>query len=240
MALRTRKRVMVFLVLGLVTLPAEALLLPIARTPNPEEAAMAWAQGQSTARLQSAGVEIDAYPPVYRRAIMRSLDPHDRSTAWRTHLRRYLRQNRSLAPHQADVIDEAIELASSDAFTPPLAPDIREQITTLYNRALTSLGPKVTEELFVTLGPKTLKRANALPVTQQLADRIRSWQAASAEYVDCNCNIDIDTCDISWDPWLQCSELYTCKFVLKWPMCGPFWSWACTGWCKIIRWPDFN
>jgi hypothetical protein len=20
-------------------------------------------------------------------------------------------------------------------------------------------------------------------------------------------------------------------------MCGPLWAWACTGWCKVMRWP---
>ncbi len=240
MATRTRTRVMVFLVLGLITLPAEAFLLPIARMPNQEEAAMAWAANLSPARLSSAGVEIDAYPPVYRRAIMRSMAPEDRSIAWRAHLARFVRQHRSLTLDQVAVIDEAIALASEDAFTPPLAPDVREKITDLYNRALTSLGPTVTAELFVTLGPKTLARPNALPVMQQVADKVRSWGVASAENGDCNCNIDVDTCDISWDPWLQCSEMYTCNFDLEWPMCGPFWSWACTGWCKIIRWPELN
>ena len=50
----------------------------------------------------------------------------------------------------------------------------------------------------------------------------------------------MDTCDLVPDPWLQCSELYSCNFDLNWPMCGPFWSWACTGWCKIIRWPEID
>jgi hypothetical protein len=54
---------------------------------------------------------------------------------------------------------------------------------------------------------------------------------------DCNCNIEIDTCDLMPNPWLKCSELYSCNFDLDWPMCGPLWSWACTGWCKVTRWP---
>ena len=66
---------------------------------------------------------------------------------------------------------------------------------------------------------------------------MRAWRVVSAELPDCNCNIDIDTCDIGPDPWLQCSELYSCNFDLDWPMRGPFWAWACTGWCKIIRLP---
>ena len=240
MTTQTRNRVMVFFILGLITLPAEAFLLPIARMPSRDAAAMAWSASLSPARLEAAGVEIDAYPPVYRRALMRAMDPDNRSAAWRSFLRRYVRQHPELSKEQIALLEEAAELASSSAFAPPLAPDVREQISHLYNRALTTLGPGMTEELFVTLGPKTLDGTNALPLLQQAADKLRSWGVAQAEYVDCNCNVDIDTCDISWDPWLQCSEMYTCAFDLDWPMCGPFWSWACTGWCKIIRWPGVN
>jgi hypothetical protein len=239
MTASTRARVTVCLVLAGLTLPAEALLLPIARTPKPADAAMAWAQGRSAAQLQSAGLEIDAYPPVYRRAIMVAMDPADRSLVWRTHLRRFLRTHRELTNEQAAVIEQAIDLASSDAFAPPLSPDVKEQITRIYGEALTVLGPKVTDELFVSLGPKK-PVTNALPLSQRIADSIRNWSVLNAEYPDCNCNIDIDTCDLEPNPWLQCSELYTCNFDLNWPMCGPFWSWACTGWCKVLRWPDMN
>jgi hypothetical protein len=240
MTSRTRGRLTMCFVLGLLTLPVEALLLPVARTPNLAEAAVAWAGGLSTVQLQAAGLEIDAYPPVYRRAIMRKMGPQDRSMVWRGHFQRFLRTHRQLSAEQAAVIDDAIALASDEAFTPPLAPDVKEHISALFNQSMAVLGPKQTEELFVTLGPKTLQRASALPVMQQMADRVRSWRVASAEYPDCNCNIDIDTCDLEPNPWLQCSELYTCNFDLNWPMCGPFWSWACTGWCKIIRWPSYQ
>jgi hypothetical protein len=176
----------------------------------------------------------------YRRAIMRALDPADRADTWRRHVRRYLSTHRGLTRAQASVLHDAVDLMQTDAFTPPLAPDVREAITDLYNRALVVLGPKATAELFVTLGPRTLQAANALPLSQQLADRIRSWRVVSADLPDCNCNIEIDTCDISWDPWLQCSEIFSCNFDLDWPMCGPLWSWACTGWCRVIRWPGEN
>ena len=66
------------------------------------------------------------------------------------------------------------------------------------------------------------------PVTAALAPNARSVH-------------DLDTFPVKSTlevcPWLECSELYTCNFDLDWPMCGPLWSWACTGWCKIIRWP---
>ena len=233
---RTRGRLMVCLILGLITLPAEALLLPIATTPDPRVAATQWAADLSGDDLQSAAAQIDAYPAVYRRAIMRELTPYDRAETWRAHLRRFLASERGLTKEQVQVVHDAMDLLTEETFTPPLSQDQRERITAVFNEAVATLGPKIASELFVTLGPKETKR-NALPVMQRLADRIRSWRVVSAELPDCNCNIDIDTCDISWDPWLACSELYSCNFDLDWPMCGPFWAWACTGWCKVIRWP---
>ena len=237
MSSRTRVRLTIGLILGLITLPAEALLLPIARTPDAAVAAMEWADDLTAAELQSASLQIDAYPQVYRRAIMRELDPRDRADAWRAMLRRYLNTERQLTRDQVRVVQEAMDLLSEETFTPPLAPDLAARLRAVFDDAVAVLGPTRANELFVTLGPKDGRGRNPLPLRQRIADRVRAWRVVSAELPDCNCNIDIDTCDISWDPWLQCSELYSCNFDLDWPMCGPFWAWACTGWCKIIRLP---
>jgi hypothetical protein len=235
---RTRRRVTLCAVLSLLILPAEIVLLPVARTPDPLEAAMAWTDGLSPAELQQASFEIDAYPAVYRRAILGALGPEDRSAAWRVHLLKYRSAHPDLTPEQSALIEEAIEIATGEAFQPPIRPELKFQIQRTFNRAITVLGPKAAQELFVSLGPKDDLHRNALPLTQQIADRVRSWRVVSASVPDCNCNIDIDTCDVGFDPWLQCSEQYSCEFDLDWPMCGPLWAWACTGWCKVIRWPD--
>ena len=237
MTARTRVRVVLCLILGVITLPVEAILLPVARTPNAAAAAVEWADALSADELRDAAMDLDAYPVVYRRSIMGRLDARDRADVWRAHVQKFLARERSLSQAQVEVLQRAIALLEPDAFTPPLSADLREQITEVFQDAIELLGPKTANELFVTLGPKQLLRASALPWTQQLADRVRSWRVAEAAPPDCNCNVDIDTCDISWDPWLQCSEMYSCDFDLDWPMCGPLWSWACTGWCKIIKWP---
>lgn len=235
----TRGRLMICLIVGLITLPVEALLLPIARTPDPAAAAVEWTQALSSQELQTAAQRIDAYPAQYRRAIMGELDGEARATVWRSHFQRYLDEHPSLTPEQRAVVQDAIALASANAFVPPVAPEVRERISSVFNRALVALGKDASNDLFVTLGPKQLRVASALPLTQRLADSVRSWRVASADAPDCNCNVDIDTCDfLDPDPWLRCSEQYTCNFDLDWPMCGPLWSWACTGWCKIVRWPS--
>ena len=237
MTSRTRGRLMICLILGLITLPVEALLLPVANTPDAAAAAVAYSAALSPEELNAAAADIDAYPAVYRRAIMRELTPDRRADVWRAQFQNYLNTHPGLTPAQADVIREAMTVVSPAALTPPVSAEIRDRISRVFNKAMVELGPQTSSELFVTLGPRVLTRPSALPLTQRLADRVRSWRVASADIPDCNCNIDIDTCDLVPDPSLQCSEMYDCVFDLDWPMCGPFWSWACTGWCKIIRWP---
>jgi hypothetical protein len=235
---RTRRRLTFCLVLGLMTLPAEALLFPVALTPDPRAAASEWVDSLSPDALRAAAGEIENYPALYRRAIMTELDPADRSDVWRTQFGKYLAAHPQLSAEQVAVVREAMEVASPAAFTPPVSAEVKARVGQVFARATKVLGPQVASELFVTLGPKTLQHASALPFRQRFGDQLRSWRTVSAGYPDCNCNVEIDTCDLVPDPWLQCSELYTCNFDLNWPMCGPLWSWACTGWCKIIRWPD--
>jgi hypothetical protein len=238
MTASTRSRLMLVLVIGLIALPAEALLLPVARTPNPVTAAVDFTSSLDPAELRKAAANIDAYPPVYRKAIMAALTPADRSAAWREFFQKYIDSHPSLSTEQVVVLREAMEIASPEALGAAPSAATKQRITAVFTRAQALLGPNAARELFVSLGPKDLTKANALPYTQQLADRFRSWRVVNAEEsTECNCNIDIDTCDLMPNPWLACSELYTCEFDLSWPMCGPLWSWACTGWCKVIRWP---
>jgi hypothetical protein len=239
MTASTRTRLLLCLIVGLVALPAESLLLPVARTPNQATAAVEWSASLDKAELQLAAGNIDAYPPVYRKAIMGALSPADRSAAWRKFFQEYLDSHSSLNEDQTAVLRDAIDVASPEAFGSKITPETKQRISDIFTRAQQVLGQNVAKDLFVTLGPKQSAKANALPLKQQLADSIRSWRTvnASESAGECNCNIEIDTCDLTPDPWLACSELYTCEFDLSWPMCGPLWSWACTGWCKVIRWP---
>jgi hypothetical protein len=238
MTASTRGRLLFCLVVGLIALPAEALLLPVARTPNPIKAAVEWTASLDQAQLRKAASNIDAYPPVYRKAIMGALTPDDRSSAWREFFQDYLDAHSSLSAEQVAVVREAMEVASPVALGSSIPAETKQRISDVFTRAQTVLGANAAKELFVTLGPKQSAKANALPLTQQLADSMRSWRVVSAAAdVECNCNIEIDTCDVLPNPWLACSELYTCEFDLSWPMCGPLWSWACTGWCKVIRYP---
>jgi hypothetical protein len=240
MTAETRRRLTVCLVLGLIALPAEALLLPVAMTPDPAAAAVEWVADRSDDEIASATREITAYPEIYRRALMSRLAPAGRSEVWRGQFREYLASHPDLNITQRAILEEAVELAGPDAFVPPLSPDLQARIQQVFLEAQLHLGVDA-KELFVTLGPADAQQANALPLRQQLADRIRGWRSVNAERTGCNCNSDIDTCTTWPEPeWLECSELFTCEMDLDWPMCGPLWSWACVGWCRVLIWPEMS
>lgn len=240
MTARTRWRLTLCLALAVVALPAEALLLPVALTPDPGEAAMNWVADRSGDELNAAAMEIDAYPVTYRRAIMARLDPATRSDVWRSKFQAYLDAHPDLNVTQRFIVEEAIALAGPDAFQLPLSAELQGRLQQVFGEAQLHLEGNAAQELFVSLGPEQPVVASALPLSQRLADRIRGWRTASAGRADCNCNTDIDTCTV-WpeEPWLECSELFTCSMDLTWPMCGPLWSWACTGWCRVVIWPSY-
>jgi len=239
MTSRTRGRLMICLILSLIALPVETLILPVAMTPDPMAAAQQYSAGLSNAELTQAAAEIDAYPANYRRAIMQQLPSEQRANVWRTQFQNYLSSHRDLSASQADAVRDAMAVVSADLFTASQSAEQRDRVSRVFNKAVSELGSRAAMELFVTLGPRELTRASALPLRQQLADRVRSWRVASAQsgMPDCNCNMTLDTCDLVPDPWLTCSQIYDCAVDTSWPMCGPFWSWACNGWCRITRMP---
>ena len=232
---RTRRRLTFCLVVAALTLPIEAILLPVAWTPDPDVAAARFVDDLDRAELRQAAFTIDRYPTQYRRAMMAALTAEERADAWRIQFDRFVDEHPTLTAEQRTLVAEAKALLSPDVFTPPLSPERQADIDRVFKATIASLGEGAAKELFVTLGPADPGNRNALPLHQRLADSVRSWRVASARRTGCTCNIEIDTCDIGPDPWLACSELYTCEFDLSWPMCGPLWSWACTGWCKIIN-----
>jgi hypothetical protein len=100
MTARTRRRLTVSLVLGLLALPAEAMLFPVALTPDAGVAAVEYVESLSPSELEAASTSIDRFPPIYRRAIMGALRPTDRSATWRLQFNRYLATHPQLTPEQ--------------------------------------------------------------------------------------------------------------------------------------------
>src|SRR3954470_20569735 len=128
MTASTRSKLMFALTIGLITLPAEALLLPVARTPNASVAAVEWAASLDPSELRHAAAHIETYPGLYRKAIMATLSPADRSDTWRSYFRDYADSHPALTAEQRSVIQDAIDVASPDVFKPPVAPAVKERI----------------------------------------------------------------------------------------------------------------
>ena len=241
MTSRTRSRVTFCLILGLLTLPAEALLLPVARTPKADEAALEWAADLSAAQLRGGRRSRSMRIPLVYRKRAAHADERGRSFRCLAHVSASLPARTSRPDARTDRVRRRGDRAA-------VVRRLRRRRwrRTSRNRSARSstkrsslLGNQNAEELFVTLGPEeTAARQRAAVHAAVGATRSAAGASSTPSIPDCNCNIDIDTCDI-WpeDDWLQCSEMYTCNFDLSWPMCGPFWSWACTGWCKIISFP---
>lgn len=235
MTARTRRRLMICVVLGLITLPVEMLLLPVATTPNARQAAEQWVATLSGSELNTATARIADYPAEYRKALMSGLSTEDRARVWRGQFEKYMTAHPELTADQVAIIREAMSLVTAESFQPPLKADLQARITSVFDRATKELPAGAAKELFVTLGPNDPGQANALPLSVRLADKIRAWRVAQANGDDCWCNTDWDTCDVWPEPdWLDCSENYYCIMDLEWPMCGPLWSWACNGWCRLI------
>jgi hypothetical protein len=216
------------LVLALLVLPVESILVPVARTPDQRAAAAQWAATLSAADAQQASDQIEDYPAVYRRALMGVLGPDNRALVWRAHFRKYLRTHPDLTPAQVALIQDAIDVASPGARSRRRSPTrSRSASARSSSRRRRCSGPRTRR---ISSSTSDRRTAQERAVGRPAGRRSRAHVARRLGRVpDCNCNIDIDTCDLVPDPWLECSELYTCNFDLDWPMCGPLWSWACTG-----------
>src|SRR5262245_34454184 len=149
MTASTRNRLMLCAIVGLITIPAEAMLLPVARTPNASVAAVEWTAGLDEAELRDAASNIEAYPPMYRRAIMGALSPEDRSHAWREFFQEYIDAHPSLTTDQVALLREAIDIAQPEAFTLTMSPELKKHIGDVFERANKSLGTAAATELFV-------------------------------------------------------------------------------------------
>ena len=70
----------------------------------------------------------------------------------------------SLSRDQVAVIEDAIDVASPDAFTAPVSAAHKAEIARVFEKTEAVLGKAAATELFITLGPKTITGANPLPI----------------------------------------------------------------------------
>ena len=239
MTARTRRRLLVCLLLALITLPAEAVVLPALLNPSPAAAARAFVADLGPDGVQLAALDIHAWPYHHRRAIMAALTSDERATVWQRHFREFQTTHPDLDASQRAVIERAIQLASPDLFNgQPALASVQDQLNGVYAAASLVFGKNTARELFFRLGPdrggQSSQGGGGLSPLASVTDWLRTHFVANADSdPDCQC-WDLADCELPLHSY-YCTETITCNVDIDFPMCGPLWCYACVGTCKW-RW----
>ena len=220
-------RVFVAVFVLVLTLPAESILLRALAAPDQSIAAQQWTTNLPQDDLVLAASRVEAYPFVYRRAIMSALSPDLRSWIWRNHILSYLQMHPELDANAVELIQQAAALATPDVMSGDRSN--RALIGAVATQIQATLGRDVAEYLLYRLGPKDLRVGSAaLPIRERLANFARQqFLALASSSGDCDCSS-------SWgcDGTARCDGGAGCNVDDTWPMCGWLWNDECDGACK--------
>ena len=227
MTTSARRRVFVAVLVLLLTLPAESILLRALAAPDQTIAAQQWTADLSENDLLVVASSVEAYPFVYRRAIMRALSPTVRAWIWRFHILGYLRQHPELDADAAELIQQAAALATPDAMRGDRTANA--EISAIATQIQVTLGKDVADYLLYRLGPKdSFVGSAALPISERLANFARQqFLALAGGNSDCDCSTSFG-CDST----SHCDSGAGCTVDDTWPMCGWFWDQECDGSCR--------
>jgi hypothetical protein len=216
----------------IIAVPAETLLLRALATPDPQVAAREWVAGLSTTSLRDASNQVQQYPFVYRKEIMRALTPSARARVWSAHLGAYLRNHPALDETAANAIRAAMSMATAEAFGNTPSAALRESVGAVAQQIEDLLGREEARLLMYRLGPVDGSFASAEPLSHKLTNYIRHLAVVMAgKAPDCDCNQGFG-CD-STDS--HCSGATACDPDTEWPSCGWFWNEDCDGMCMNGR-----
>lgn len=226
MTTHVRRRVIVGAVALLLTLPTETILLKALTTPSPKQAAQQWVHGLTPSQLSTAASFIQAYPFMYRRAIMAALSPGMQSWVWQSYLESYLAANPNLDANTVSDLQAAIALLTPDLLSRSATDAERTQIHAIAAEVTASLGTETALDLLYRLGPADGTFASAEPVSERMADFLRRSFTLYANGSDCDCNT-------GWgcDGGTNCSSSTGCNVIRSWPACGWLWEDPCDGGC---------
>jgi len=223
---KTRRRLIVGLVVVALTLPIESILLHALSTTDSQAVAASWVGSLSATDLTGAAAQVEAYPFGYRREIMRALSPAQRSAVWQSHIQRYIAAHPNLDISTAALLYNAASLATPDAFSRP-TDDVRSAIGVIAEQTKILLGKSEADYLFYRLGPPDNTFATAEPIAQKLTNMVRDFFTVQARADDCDCSTDFG-CD---GQGTRCGSGTSCNRDESWPMCGWFWDQVCDGLC---------
>ena len=222
-----QRRVFVAVFVLFLTLPAESILLQALAAPDQSTAAQQWTANLPQDDLVLVASQVEAYPFVYRRAIMRALSPAIRSWIWRNHILSYLQMHPELDADAVELIQQAASLATPDVMSGDRSS--ASEIATVATQIQATLGRDVAEDLMYRLGPSDVRvGSTALPIRERLANFARRQLLALAgSNGDCDCSSSFG-CDAG----ARCDSGAGCTVDDTWPMCGWLWSQECDGACK--------
>ena len=183
----TRRIVFLSLLVLLLTVPAELVLLRAIAEPDQNAAVRTWAGSRSDAELSAAAANIQSYPVLYRREIMRALAPVDRARVWRSHLLSYVQSRPSLDTNAAALIVTAAETLTPDMFV-QATDEQRASIASIAEQIQALVGPADTRLLLERLGPEDGTFASFEPMAMYLSNKVRSMFVGLAQGNVCDCS----------------------------------------------------
>jgi hypothetical protein len=212
-----------------LTMPVESVLLRALAAPDQATAAQQFVSGLGPSDLSIAAGQVQAYPFVYRRAIMRSLPPQLRAIVWRGHVEAYIQMHPELDQNAVELLQYASSLITPDLVSGQSSGSA--EIGAVATQIQATLGRDVADYLMYRLGPKdgpiaATAVASVLPIRERLANFVRREFVVLAFGDDCDCATDWG-CDSG-----SCDGSSGCSPDNSWPMCGWLWSETCNGTCR--------
>jgi hypothetical protein len=228
MTTRTRRRVLVSLVVLALTLPAESILLKAVAAPNVKDAAKQYVTALSSLQLQAAAGRIQTYPLAYRRQIMAALTPDVRAKVWQNHVANYEAQHPGLDANTASRLDAVAALITPELLSDPTASE-RAQVLALIGDIQQSIGADDARSLFRQLGPDDGFKTVSEPIVEKLANYVRKSVELLADGSVCDCNDDTDCSTAA----TVCGDDNGCSPTGgMWPFCGWLWMEDCHKQCR--------
>ena len=232
MTARFRTRSVICLVVLAFAIPVETILLQALSEQDQQQAIASWVAGLSSEELDAVTSEIESYPFLYRKEIMRALSPERRSDVWRAFIKRYLAKHPELDDNARLLLAAALELAGPEMFTRATAtPDLRARAAAIGEQLSAIAGRETADEVLHRLGPRDGTFASLEPLHLQLSNFVRRVMIANAESgEDCDCSSSFGC-----DPGHDCSTSTGCTADEDWPMCGWFLNETCDGECRLPK-----
>ena len=226
---KTRRRVFLSVLLLALALPTEVMMLRVLATPSQQDAVERWVSTLDTAELNDAVSEIQAYPFVYRKELMRRLSADGRAFVWRRHIRRYVDAHPELDRATRDLLRAAQAAVTVDLFTGEPSEKSRASIRAVGEQVTATLGRDTAAYLLINLGAAEVKSESAEPIAMRIENWLRGTFTALARADDCDCSTNWGGCG-GGD---SCINWYYCAPDYNWPMCGWLWSETCDGLCRV-------